>query len=259
MIVATVGLIDDRSQLSPWTRLVAHVVAAAWTLWLMPGVQELPILGVSIHLYWVWPILAAMYLVWMVNLYNFMDGIDGIAGIEAIVVSLGGALTWWLASGTHLWFIPVVFAACVGGFLIWNYPPASIFMGDAGSGFVGIMLGSFSLWVAQANPNLFWSWLILLGGFVVDATMTLVRRVARGERFHEAHRSHAYQYASRRHASHEVVSLAFGAIALLWLLPLAVLVSVGKLDGAIGLIVAYAPLILLALKYRAGAPSEQQV
>ena len=86
----------------------------------------------------------------------------------------------------------------MAGFLVWNFPPARIFMGDAGSGFLGIMLGVFSLWAGIDAPPVFWSWFILGGCFMVDATITLVRRVRRGERFNEAHRSHAYQYAARR-------------------------------------------------------------
>jgi glycosyltransferase WbpL len=258
-IVALVGFIDDRSHLSARTRFAAHLAAAAWALWAMGGIPPLTVFGWSINQGWPGFVLAVVYLVWLINLYNFMDGIDGIASIEAILVSLGGALTWWLASGTSVWFIPVLFAACVAGFLMLNYPPAKIFMGDAGSGFIGMVLGIFSLWVAQKVPLLFWCWPILLGGFVVDATMTLIRRVLRGDRFHEAHRNHAYQYASRKHKSHERVSLAFAAIACFWLLPVAVLVALKMLDGIVGVLIAYTPLILLALRYKAGARSAQEV
>ena len=94
-------------------------------------------------------------------------------------------------------------------------------MGDAGSGFLGLMLAAFAIWSAHEDARLFWCWLILAGVFVVDATTTLIRRVLRGERFYEAHRSHAYQYAARRLGQHRLVSLAVGAINLSWLLPVA--------------------------------------
>ena len=258
-IVAFVGFVDDRSHLSARVRFIAHVAAAAWALWMMSGIPPLTAFGFSVNLGWPGLILAILYFVWLINLYNFMDGIDGIASIEAIAVSLGGALTWWLASRSSLWFVPVLFAACVAGFLAWNYPPARIFMGDAGSGFIGLIMGVLSMWTAHETPVVFWCWIILLGGFVVDATTTLVRRVLRGDKFHEAHRNHAYQYASRKHASHARISLAFGAIACFWLLPLAVLVALRMLDGVVGVVVAYAPLVVLAFRYKAGVRSEQRM
>jgi Fuc2NAc and GlcNAc transferase len=120
------------------------------------------------------------------------------------------------------------------------------------------MLGLLSLWAGQTATPLFWSWFILIGCFMVDATTTLVRRVRRGESFHEAHRSHAYQYASRRHGGHRPVSLAVGAINVFWLLPLALLVAAGVLDGVAGVVIAYVPLVRLAFVYKAGVRSAQE-
>ena len=257
-IVAVAGFLDDRRPLPARWRFLAHAAAATWSLWIMNGIPAVPMFGFSVDLGWFGLALAAVYLVWMINLCNFMDGIDGIASVEAISTSLGGALCWWLASGTPHWQMPVVFAACVMGFLAWNYPPAKIFMGDAGSGFLGMVLGLFSLWTAQQVPQVFWCWFILFGCFMVDSTTTLIRRVRRGETFNEAHRSHAYQYASRECGSHKKVTLAFGAINLLWLLPIALLVATGRLDGVVGAIVAYAPLTWLAFRYKAGDRAAQQ-
>ena len=130
-------------------------------------------------------------------------------------------------------------------------------MGDAGSGFLGALLGFFALWSSIGHPPLFWSWLVLVGCFMVDATTTLVRRVIRGERFYEAHRSHAYQYASRRHGAHLPVTLGFGAITTFWLLPLACLIARGLLDGVLGVVLAYTPLVWLAFRYKAGDRASQ--
>ena len=258
-LVALVGFIDDRRPLQARWRFLAHAVAAAWLLWLMKGIPPVPMFGVAVNLGGFGLALAAVYVVWMINLCNFMDGIDGIASIEAITASLGGALCWWLASGTPHWPIPVVFAGCVAGFLAWNYPPAKIFMGDAGSGFVGFVLALFSLWTAQQAPQVFWCWFILFGCFMADATTTLVRRVRRGERFSVAHRSHAFQYASRKFESHERVTLVVGAINLLWLLPIALLVATAHIDGLAGSIVAYAPLVWIAFRFKAGDRASQEV
>ncbi|MNF74976.1 Undecaprenyl-phosphate alpha-N-acetylglucosaminyl 1-phosphate transferase [compost metagenome] len=125
-------------------------------------------------------------------------------------------------------------------------------MGDAGSGFLGLILGGLALQSAWVAPQLLWSWLILAGVFIVDATCTMLHRLMRGEKVYEAHRSHAYQYASRHHLSHKKITLAVIFINVLWLTPLALWVGVGSLDGGIGLLVAYLPLVVLAVKYSAG-------
>ena len=259
LLVATLGFMDDRSSLPARWRFLGHAAAAAWVLWWMGRVPQMPVFGTMVYLSYAGPALCGLYLVWMVNLFNFMDGIDGIASVEAITTTMGGALLWWLAGSGTGWLVVVVFAACVGGFLVWNFPPAKIFMGDAGSGFLGLMVALLSLWCGQATPALFWAWFILIGCFMVDATTTLVRRVRRGERFHEAHRSHAYQYAARQFGAHRPVTLAVGAINLLWLLPIAVAVALGWLDGVLGVVIAYTPLLWLAFRYKAGDREAQRV
>jgi Fuc2NAc and GlcNAc transferase len=258
-LVAVLGFADDRRPLPARWRFLGHLTAAAWILWCLGRVPAVPMFGVPVDLGLAGPLLCGLYLVWMINLFNFMDGIDGIASIQAITVALGGAVVCYLG-GEGSGALPVlVFAACVSGFLIWNFPPAQIFMGDAGSGFLGLMVALFSLLYGHAQPVMFWSWFILGGCFMVDATTTLIRRVKRGERFHEAHRSHAYQYASRRYGSHKTVSLAVGAINLVWLLPIALLVALRLLDGVVGTLIAYAPLVWLAFHYKAGDRAAQEL
>ena len=251
-LVALVGWLDDHGHVAAGWRLLAHFIAAGWGLAWLGGLPPLALFGTLVDFGWLGHGLALLYLVWLLNLYNFMDGIDGIAGIEAVTVSLGGGLLLVLAAGGEGWLLPALLAAAVAGFLLWNFPRARIFMGDAGSGFVGLLLGLLSLHAAGLAAELFWGWLILLGAFIVDATLTLLRRLLRGEKVYQAHRSHAYQHAAIALGSHVPVSLAVGAINLFWLLPLAVVVVVGRLDGVLGLLIAYAPLIWLALRWRAG-------
>jgi len=251
--VSVVGLVDDHGHIAARWRLLAHFSCAAWILYWI-GVPRFDWMGNTVDLGAVGAVLAALYLVWMLNLYNFMDGIDGIAGVEALIVGAGGTAIYWLAG---LPFasdagLPVLLAAAVLGFLVWNLPPAKIFMGDAGSGFLGLMLGALSLQAAVARPALLWCWLVLLGVFIVDATVTLIRRLLRGERVHEAHRSHAYQHASREFGAHRPVTLAVAAINVFWLLPWAAAIAAGRVDGVVGLVVAYIPLLALALRFKAG-------
>ena len=251
-VVALLGFLDDRASLPARVRFAGHALAAAWAVGWMNSIPSVPIFGHNVDLGWAGPALCGLFIVWMINLFNFMDGIDGIASVEAITTALGGALLWWLAGSGTGWVAAVAFAGCVAGFLAWNWPPAKIFMGDAGSGFLGLMVALLALWCGQSAPLLFWSWFILVGCFMVDATTTLVRRVMRGEKFFEAHRAHAYQYASRRAGRHLPVTLACGAINLLWLLPIAALVALGRLDGVVGVVLAYAPLVWLAFRFKAG-------
>lgn len=257
--IAVLGFLDDHGHIAARWRLLGHFAAAGWALLWLGGLPPLTLFGLVVDLGWFGHALAAVYLVWLLNLYNFMDGIDGIASIEAICVCLGGALLYVLQdiASSALPAEPLVvllLAAAVLGFLFWNFPPARIFMGDAGSGFLGITLGVLSLQAAWIAPQLLWSWLILLGVFIVDATFTLLCRLWRGDRVYEAHRSHAYQHASRRYGRHLPVTLIVGAINLLWLLPIALWVGAGELDGFMGVGIAYAPLVWLAVKFKAGAP-----
>lgn len=259
-LAAWIGFMDDRRYVAPHWRLGAHFLGAAWGLFWLGELPPLPVFGSLLYLGWPGYLLAALYLVWLLNLYNFMDGIDGIAGIEAITVCLGGGLAYALsAPAGQDWLVPVLLLSTVAGFLYWNFPQARIFMGDSGSGFLGLILGLLSIRAGQVEPELFWCWAILLGVFVVDATTTLLRRVIRGETFHEAHRSHAYQYASRRFATHRKISVAAGLINLLWLLPWALLVARGSLPGLAGLLIAYAPLVWCAFVYKAGAREQQEI
>lgn len=253
IIVAVIGFIDDHGHVAARWRLLGHFFAAAWVLFWIGGIPALLFFGMQINLGWLGYVLAALYLVWMLNLYNFMDGIDGIASVEAITVCLGASLLYWVNDDISSVWAPLMLAASVGGFLCWNFPKAKIFMGDAGSSFLGMVLAALSLDGAWAKPEYFWAWCILLGVFIVDATFTLVRRLARGDKVYEAHRSHAYQFASRRYGRHLPVTLMVGLINVLWLLPLALTVVCLKLDGAVGVLLAYTPLLILALKFQAGA------
>ncbi|MBV1814896.1 MraY family glycosyltransferase [Pseudomonas viridiflava] len=251
-LVAIIGFMDDHGHIAARWRLLGHFAAAVWALVWSGGLAPLSVMGTTVDLGVVGQICAAFYLVWMLNLYNFMDGIDGIASVEAVTVCGGISLVYALSGFDELLWGPLFLAASVVGFLYWNFPPARIFMGDAGSGFLGIALGILSVQAAWSSPQLFWAWLILLGVFVVDATVTLLRRLIRREKVYEAHRSHAYQFASRRLGGHLPVTLAVGLINVCWLLPVALWVVLTNAEGIVGVIVAYVPLVILALRFDAG-------
>ena len=250
--VAILGFLDDHGHIPARWRLLGHFLAAIIGVVLLNGLPAIHLFGMAIDLGWAGYLFGSFYLVWLLNLYNFMDGIDGLASMEAIFVCLGGGLLYAISGNISFVWGPIALALAVVGFLYWNFPPARIFMGDAGSGFLGITLGFLSLQAAWVDPALLWGWLILLGVFIVDATCTLFVRLLRGDKVYEAHRSHAYQFASRQFGGHLPITLSVTCINVIWLLPIAILVALSKIDGFVGLLIAYLPLIVLALRFKAG-------
>jgi Fuc2NAc and GlcNAc transferase len=254
-VVAVVGFIDDRSSIHPGIRLALHFAAALWALFCVGGLPAVRIGHQAFELGWVGDLLALLAIVWTLNLFNFMDGIDGIAASEAMFVAGCGS---WLSplngSSMAVAGVGAVLSAASAGFLIWNWPPATIFMGDVGSGYLGYVIGVLAVAATKNNPVAPWIWLILTGAFFVDATVTLVRRAARGERLHEAHRAHAYQWLARHWGSHRKVTLSVLALNVLWLLPCATLATL-RPSWAFALIAAaLVPLVGLAVLVGSGRP-----
>lgn len=252
LFLAVLGFLDDHTHIPAKWRLLGHFFACVMALFCMGGMPPVTFFIWTLPANWFANGLAIIYLVWLLNLYNFMDGIDGIAGVEAVSACLGAACLYWLNGDATLMILPLLLAASVTGFLIWNFPPARIFMGDAGSSFLGFILGLLSIQAAAINSAYFWSWLILLGVFIVDATVTLIFRATEGKKLHEAHRSHAYQQASSRYKNHLPVTLAVLIINLIWLLPLAIFVSLGYINGVTGFLIAYVPLVIITIHFKAG-------
>ena len=252
LAVASVGFLDDHFPVPARVRLLVHFAAAGWALWKLNGMGPLHLGWIMWDWGWVGQLVALVGLVWMINLYNFMDGIDGIAGVEAVCASgLGGLLLarsglGGLAGGA------LVLAAASAGFLVWNWPPARIFMGDVGSGFLGFVFGVLAIASAKEQPWTLWPWLILLSIFIVDSIVTLLRRLLTGARWYQAHCSHAYQHAARRWGSHSKVTLTIVAVNVAWLFPLAWAACIWPSAGPLFATVAMAPLVYLAFHYKAG-------
>jgi len=201
-LLAAISWIDDLRGLSPAPRLLAQLVAVGLgTTALMPA-------G-SVFQFWLTPgldaVAAGLLWLWFVNLFNFMDGIDGIAGSEAAAIGIGLALFAGFGAGSDpgLAALAATAAAATLGFLVWNWAPARIFLGDVGSVPLGYLLGFLLLAVAVRG---FWKIALILPlYFLADATVTLLRRLARGERVWQAHREHFYQRAVQRGLGHGAV------------------------------------------------------
>jgi Fuc2NAc and GlcNAc transferase len=218
--IAGIGYLDDRRQLTARLRLTVHLAAAVLVVALLGGLPERELARWGLNEFWVGSAFTVLVLVWGTNLFNFMDGIDGIAGSEAIFISAGGAwLNWLDGSDSGMTAAMLSLSAASLGCLVWNWPPARIFMGDVGSGFLGFMVTALAI-VASERGSIPIEVLPILGGvFLVDATITLIRRILRGDQWLDAHRMHAYQHLAHRLGNHRPVTLTVIAIDLCWLLP----------------------------------------
>ncbi len=180
LVVAGISLLDDHAEVLPQFRLLAHGVAAVCLLMVLPGE-------------WFVLLLAWFAIVWLVNLYNFMDGIDGLAGGMALIGFGALGVIAWL-NGHQLYSVYAwVVAAAAAGFLILNWPPARIFMGDVGSASLGLLVSIFWIWGVRDGIFAIWLPALIFSPFIIDATITLLLRAWRRERVWEAHRSHYYQ------------------------------------------------------------------
>ena len=248
LLLALVSWVDDRRSLSPAVRLSAQFVAVALPLGalMLMGVAALPQIWLP---HWLGAIAAAVLWLWFTNLFNFMDGIDGLAASEAAAIGTGLTVFACLGSGDpEFAALPVAIAGAASGFLVWNWAPARIFLGDVGSVPLGYLLGFLLLGFAGEGH---WKIAVILPlYFVADATITLLRRFARGEQVWQAHREHFYQRAVQRGLSHAAVVCRVIAANLL-------LIALGwaaENGGGIAAVAAAAVVVAVLLLSLAGLP-----
>jgi len=207
-VVAAIGWWDDHAGVSPPVRLAVQAVAAAWALWWLGGLPHVMLGAHRVELGIFGGMLGLAGILWAINLFNFMDGIDGIAGVEAVCLGAGGALLlmrFGVAGGVTA---PLLIAGASLGFLAWNWAPARIFMGDVGSGFLGFAFAVLAIWSEDRDGPSIVAWAVLAMVFVLDATVTLIRRGLRREPLTEGHRHHAYQRLVLAGWSHRAVTSA---------------------------------------------------
>jgi Fuc2NAc and GlcNAc transferase len=259
LFLALVGFIDDLYSVSAMKRLALQFFFSGLSLYLMQGIHFQLILGGFIIPHSLVLFVSLVFLVWSINLYNFMDGINGLAGFEALTISIFMAIITYLDGDMNKSTLWGILASGVAGFLVWNFPKAKIFLGDVGSYFLGSMFGILLLDSANTKPRLFWCGLILLGYFVVDATLTLLVRIWFRLPAFKPHQTHAFQIMLKRFESnHTKVTSLVLSINFFWLLPWAILVSKGYLNGLMGVLIAYLPLVIIVWFVEAGRPKINQ-
>jgi len=237
--IAGVGWLDDARGVSAPARLIVHAMGAVWALYWLGGLPSLDLGVATLRSGVAGAVLAAAGIVWSTNLYNFMDGADGLAATQAVAIGAFGGLLLFAAGAGGLALAALLIAAASAGFLAWNWEPAKIFMGDVGSGLLGFLFAVLAIAGENANAVPILAWALLGGVFIFDATVTLVRRLRRGERWDHGHRHHAYQRIVEAGWTHGRMSATvlmidvglaliagFGATDRRWLLPMAALGAV---------------------------------
>ncbi len=200
LTLALLSFVDDRRGLPILLRFAVHGLAAAGVAWALAG-------G------W-WVALAVFLTVWATNLYNFMDGTDGLAGGMALFGFGACGIAAWLAQDLHLAALCLAIAGGAAGFLVFNLPPARVFMGDVGSIPLGFLMAGVGLaGIKAGNWPLFFP-LLVFSPFVLDATITLLRRLLRGEKIWQAHREHYYQRMIRSGVGKRQTLLVWYALML---------------------------------------------
>lgn len=233
LAVAAVGWRDDHAPLPVLPRIGVHLLAslAMAVLLLAPAAHG----DASM---WAWLVPVSIVFTGSINAHNFMDGIDALLGLQAVFVLAGYALLAWASGASALVAASAASAAACLGFLLFNRPPARIFMGDVGSGTLGLLIAAFAGLLVQRSPALLWPCLILSSAFLVDAGLTLLARILAGKRWYTAHREHLYQWTVRAGFSHARTD----AMYLLWNLIIAAPAAWAALSWP-----AYGPLLCAAV------------
>ena len=250
-VVGLLGLCDDFKSLSYKFRLLIHFLVASFAVLILQdninniNLYPLPINGIFKDLFFI------LFIVWFINLYNFMDGINGIASAQAIYFfSSLTALSIFIPDISHEIYLG--YSAIFFGFLLWNFPNPRIFLGDVGSGSIGVFIAVNIISISSIDPNLFWISLILMSIFIVDTTFTLLVRILLRQSFHQAHNSHVYQKSAAALNSHTMVTSIIIFFNTVIILPLIAVFLIFKWNLFYLLLAVYLFLASLALYLKAG-------
>ena len=249
------GLFDDiaKDGIKAETRLILHIIAVAWAIFWLGGVEQIQIGSIIWEWCYVEQILLALAMLWVVNITNFMDGLNGLASSEVIFVAGMAGLLAWASGDTVSLLLCVMLVATTAGFLPWNIGNAKIFLGDSGAYFLGMMIALLALTSAQTGSISPWCWMILFAVFLGDSAVAKTRRMSENiKAWKEPHDTHAYNHLERYWSSHGKVSLAVSAVNIVLLAPLATLAWVYPYLGAVIAFITLGGMILLAVILNSG-------
>ena len=249
LIMAVTGFLDDILELKASIRFIIQFFVAGWGIYWIGGIPSTAFFESLPILYAIANAVAVVALVWFINSFNFIDGIDGLSTSSATFFSLsiGGYFLW---QGIEPYgSLLIVLAACSLAFLCFNWPPAKIFLGDAGSNFFGYLFGAMVL-ITVKNGNLtIWTWLIILAYLITDTTTTTFLRLCLVKDWYHTHRSHAYQNLARVLDNHKFVTCLITGINVFYLLPLAYLSIQYQQYAWLAFAASVIPILGFVLKY----------
>ena len=247
MVASLSGFADDRLEIGMKTKLAIQAGLAVWVLMSSGGrpLADFPWTPAFIDLALSW-----LALVWLMNVYNFMDGIDGMAASGSVFLG-GGVIVALLLTDADSGLVVAcsLLAICSAGFLMFNWPPASIFMGESGSLCLGYCFCVLLTRTVTDGEISIWTWVILFGYFAGDTTTTTVLRMFVTRHWYGEHRSHAYQNLARIWDSHSRVVRGVSLYHVLWLLPLAVWSVLMPATAPLAAALALGPVVVLTLRY----------
>lgn len=243
LLIAVVSWIDDLRPLPTWLRLGVHLAAAITVASIFKGFQKIALPGIgTLTLGVAGAAVAVLWIAGLTNAYNFMDGIDGIAGVQAVMAGAGWAIVGWMTGAEDLLLVGAITSAAAIGFLFHNWNPASIFMGDVGSASLGFLFSAMTVAASSRDGRFVPVGILLVWPFIFDSGFTLLRRIRRGEKITQAHRSHLYQRLTQAGLSHRTVA---GLYAVLDASGIAA--AIALLRSSSGAMAAYVTIPMLAL------------
>ncbi len=247
----TLGFLDDILEIDPVIKLISHTILSLFFLFIFFIYHPFSFVkntGVLIP-----AILIGMWVfvpLWFINLFNFIDGIDGMAAAATIFICFAAIVVLTFNNGdVSIILLFALLAASCMGFIFFNLPPASIFMGDAGSIFIGYCIGALVLTTLYMNQVTFWNWLILLSYYLADTTCTTIMRVFLVKKWYGVHRSHAYQNVARIKNSHSKVTYGILLYNIIWVFPLLIWSLYQPQYAYVAAILAVTPSVIWSLRY----------
>jgi len=246
-VAALFGFLDDLKDIGAKKKLAIQILLSGWAIFWLNG-------STLFYFEWLPPLMSValtlLFLVWIMNGYNFMDGIDGMAISGAVFVSatMMGVLLWTRPESEFIMIMALLLSSS-SAFMLFNWPPASIFMGDAGSVFLGYIFGSLILLTVMLGDLTIWTWLVVFGYFFADTTVTQIMRVILVKKWCLAHRSHAYQNLARITQSHLKVTGGVVLYNLIWILPLTLWSALSPEMALYAVVLAVTPGMIVAYRY----------
>ena len=256
-----VGLIDDFNEVNIGIRIFTQFFSATLIIYFFQVSNNILDIRELANQASLLIIAASIFMtIWLINLYNFMDGIDGYASLECIFVSFSAAFLAYMNKPESLVSFYILGLGLANiGFLIRNWSPAKIFMGDTGSISLGFILAFLIFFSASESVLSIYTWLILLSVFIADASYTLVVRIVTKKNIFQAHLNHAFHIVTKNNNSHTYTNKVLIAINIIWVLPFAIISNIYKEYNVLLTIFVYLPFIFYLINIGAGLEKSENL